>query len=242
MEKIKDFEDMIDIEDMLDINNIPEDTNSSTDNTEPELPGDENYESFLMPDGSINQKFLKKVKELPDFLDDANEVSIPFNKFPASVRNLILKRICSIFIFLAIGILCMYLEFTGIQFLLVMIGISLLLLVSCIFKYKSISLGDYVEFKGLIIDVKTIGIMKANRYQVVKISNEEKFLNIKVDYTQDLSPGIPITVYLRKDEKIIESEYGPLAEHFISFELRVIEGSDVDLFENEEVTADDYVK
>lgn len=50
MEKIKDFEDMIDIEDMLDINNIPEDTNSSTDNTEPELPGDENYESFLMPE------------------------------------------------------------------------------------------------------------------------------------------------------------------------------------------------
>lgn len=238
MKKIKDTEYIL--EDDTEISDVSKDEN--IENPERELLGDENYESFFMPDGSINEKFLQKVKELPNFLDDAEDVVIPFSKFPSSIKNLILKRICGIFIFLTVGILGLYLELTGIQFLIITICISLCLAFSCVIKYFSVSSGNYVEFRGLIVDVKTIGIMKANRYQVVKISNEEKFLNIKVDYTQDLMPGVPITVYLRKDEKIVESEYGPLAEHFISFELSVLEGDDIDLFKNQEVTAKDYIE
>ena len=100
----------------------------------------------------------------------------------------------------------------------------------------------YVKFEGTIVDTQIYGFTKSNKYMITKISDGEKFLNIKLQVSPDMKPGLPITVYLPPNLLISASQYGPLAEYIIAYKLDISTEATDELLMSGNISADEYIR
>lgn len=228
-------------EELLDSENFEEQEDLEVETDENGLTetfGDENYENFIMPDGTMNFRYIEKLnvlqeQSLPEFLS--------FSSFPSILKKDILIKGGSGFAFILISLLLFILNIFPFKAIITFILIGLLLLFSAFIRYRVCKSNNIVKFEGLTVHVENMGLLKINKYQVVKISNSEKFLNVKLSYNKKMREGLPITVYINKYEPIIDSEYGPLVENILAFNLNVNTKEDQAKFEKENVSADEYI-
>ena len=228
-------------EELLDSENFEEQEDLEVETDENGLTetfGDENYENFIMPDGTMNFRYIEKLnvlqeQSLPEFLS--------FSSFPSILKKDILIKGGSGFAFILISLLLFILNIFPFKAIITFILIGLLLLFSAFIRYRVCKSNNIVKFEGLTVHVENMGLLKINKYQVVKISNSEKFLNVKLSYNKKMREGLPITVYINKYEPIKDSEYGPLVENILAFNLNVNTKEDQAKFEKENVSADEYI-
>lgn len=232
----KDFseDDYLSMEDIL----LPPEEIEETEEEE-ELPGDENIHSILMPDGSFNYKFLDSLDALVP--SDLEEVSIPFSQFPEAIKNNITLKLVVGVAIIIILILFYASGWVADARIFIMLIFPAMMFLSAFLRYRMCKRDQIVKFEGTVITADTYGFVKATKYQVIKISNDEKFLNIKTPINKTVYPGMPITVYLNKNTPIIDSQYGPLAEHYVSYTFNVTSEEDEEELKKGDVSADDYI-
>ena len=200
--------------------------------------GDPNQKTILLPDGRFNEKYIDTLEEITS-LDELEEQKLKFEDFPASIRNDILRKALTAFVFIAVGIIAKVAGLFPTSVMCLFILISFIFMFSTIYRYKICSNNNIVKFEGIIVDANPIGILRSNKVFIVKISNNEKFLNVKLSPNKSIKTGMPITLYMNKNEPIVESDYGPLVENIISYALSV---GDETHRTGEEMSAEEYVK
>lgn len=201
-------------------------------NTESEKQEDSQEEVFYNNDEKDYAK---------EYLSTIHIEKIPFSSMPKTIKATIIRTIIGATIFLFFAILLLVFITKNIFVWLFFFLLSASLYVSAIIKYLTAKYNVIVKFEGIIVSTQIIGLMKATKYQIIKISNGEKFLNIKTSIDKKAERGVPITVYLPKDTKITDSEYGPLAETFISYTLSVSSDDESSKLTEEGISASDYV-
>jgi hypothetical protein len=227
-------------EELLDSENFEEQEDFETEIDEnglTEVFGDENYESFIMPDGTMNLRYIEKMSLFEDFIP----IKLKFKEFPAALRNNIIIKF--IFGLLAIIVSLIFVLFNMVKFKVIIpfIVIGILLLISALIRFKICQNDNIVKFEGITIHVEDMGLLKINKYQVVKISNNEKFLNVKLSYDKRMRAGLPITIYINKYEPIKDSEFGPLVENILTYSLNVNTKEDQEKLEQETLSAEEYI-
>lgn len=237
LEAVSKTEEMVDI-----MNYLP--VEKEEIETERELDGDENIHSFYLEDGTFNEKYYNKVKDFPltssDELDEIKK--IPFIKLNGVFKkDIILKLVFGIFS-TVLGIVLFATDNCEISFLGLTLFISFMLLFSAGRRYFIATSGNVIDFAGIIVDVVPVGFFKATQYMVVKISNGKKFLNVKFNYDKHITKGLPLTLYISKNEPIVSSPYGPLVENIVGYVFDVDETKTTTVAENDEITASDYIK
>ncbi len=201
-----------------------------------EIHGDENYHNFIMPDGTYNEKFAVKMDKLEEqYLKESSFANAP----PSIKKDVIIKTLFGSVLLIG-GILLYAFNLSATSLLALTTLLGLLLLSSAQKRYLAIKDRDIIEFSGIIVDVQNIGMIKATKYAVVKISDNNKFLNVKLNADKHLSKGLPITLYISKEEPIVQSEYGPLVNNILglTFDARTSQNLEI---EKEEVSAKDYL-
>lgn len=109
-------------------------------------------------------------------------------------------------------------------------------------KYKASS-NMIVEFDGIVVNCKKIGFGKKFSYFIVLVVNENTGKMLSFKYAEDINGierGVPITIYLDKNEPVVNSENGPFVEHYVSVMFGL--NSSEELVENDSVSAEDFVK
>lgn len=213
------------------IDNSPE----FTDEDE-EIPGDENYPHFFMPDGTYNEKLTMKI----DKWEEEYLKAISFKNAPPSLKkDIIVKTLFGLFSLVG-GIVLYAFNMSAPYLLALTTLLGCLLLFSAGKRYFAIKNRDIIEFAGIIVDVQNFGLIKATKYSVVKISDNNKFLNVKLNSDKHLTKGLPITLYISKEEPIVSSEYGPLVNHILGLTFDVKTSQDDEYIE-EEMSAKDYL-
>lgn len=206
-----------------------------------ELNGDENYESYVMPDGSINEKYQQK-KSLEFILNPTIDDEVPYYKIPAAIRYDAWEKIIFGWIVFVIILITYALAFVEYPMLIFGIFFAGLLTTMGVKKIVAGKFNRYVKFEGIIVDSEVYGITKSNQYMIVKMSDGEKFLNIKMKLSKDVKSGLPITVYLPPDLLIVPSRFGPLAEYIIAYKLDVSTEATDELLAEGTISADEYIR
>ena len=104
--------------------------------------GDENYESFIMPDGTMNLRYLEKVNLIGDFVP----IKLSFNQFPASLKNDILLKLISGPLFIIVFMLLFIFKIIAFKITIPFIIIGLLLIFSGIMRFKICQNDNIVKF------------------------------------------------------------------------------------------------
>lgn len=222
--------------------NIEELKNSLYNPLSGELNGDENYEHYMMLDGTVNEKYQqKKAEELISSLNVVDD-EVPFYKIPAAIKKDAFRKIEFGWIFFTIVAVTYVMAFVGMPMLLYSLFFALLLTyIGCTKLYIG-KHNKYVKFEGIVVDVETYGLTKSTKYMVVKMSDGEKFLNAKLNVCKDIKPGLPITVYLPPNLVIVPSEFGPLAEYIIAYKLDISTDATDELLAEGSISADEYIR
>ena len=190
-----------------------------------------------MPDGTMNLRYIEKLSLLKDFVP----VKLKFEEFPAALKNDILIKFGFGFLFIAIFVFFAIFNTAKLKAFIPFIVIGLLLIVSGLIRMKICQNDNIVKFEGITVHVEDLGFLKINKHQLIKISNGEKFLNIKLSYNEKMREGLPITVYINKYEPIKDTEYGPLVENILIFTLNVNTKEDQEKLDQKSLSADEYI-
>lgn len=205
------------------------------------LNGDPNYESYIMPDGSINELYQER-RALEFALEEPLMDNVPFYKIPPAIKYKGLRQIGFGWGFLIVVLATYIMAFVDLP--MVIFAICFMLLLNY-YGIKNILIGKftmYVKFEGTIVDTQVYGFTKSNKYMITKISDGEKFLNIKLQVSPDMKPGLPITVYLPPNLLISASQYGPLAEYIIAYKLDISTEATDELLMSGNISADEYIR
>lgn len=217
-----------------------DDFNPLYDQIPGELNGDENYEFNIMPDGTLNEKY--QFKKALEIMNRPEKEVLPWDRIPMAIRKNALQKIGA-------GIALMIVVL--VTYILALIDYPTVIVTACImalFVYvgvKKILIGrnnEFVKFEGIVVSSKIYGLTNSSKYMVVKISDGEKFLNLKLNVCPDITEGSPITVYLHPNLPIIPSQFGPLAEHIIAYKLDVSTEATDELIADGKITADEYIR
>lgn len=165
-----------------------------------------------------------------------------FQDVPAAVADKI-KRIllfCAVFCGMCV-LMSVLFTFSWITVALAVGMIVYTAIVVWAIKYKS-SRNMLVEFNGIVVNCKKIGFGKKFSYFIILIANENNGKMLAFKYNEGsngIDKGVPVTIYLDKNEPIINSENGPFVEHYVSIMLGF--NSSEKLSENKSVSAEDFV-
>lgn len=206
-----------------------------------ELHGDETYEHYTMPDGTINEKYQQR-KALEFALNPPVDDTVPFRKIPAAIRSDGLEKIAFGWGFFFLVLITYIMAFVDYPMLLFGIFFALMLTYIGVDKILTGKFNQYVKFEGIIVDTHIYGLTKSSKYMIVKMSDGEKFLNIKTMVSKDIKPGLPITVYLPPNLLITASKYGPLAEYIIAYKLDISTDATDELLAEGNISADEYIR
>lgn len=208
-----------------------------------ELHGDENIDSFLMPDGSFNDKYIYKLSLRAEIMESLQPAKIPFSHFPVAIKNDILRKTIVGLTVIVLSSILAILKWLPISLMLAFFLISGILLYSARLRFKICGSDNIVKFEGIVTNVETLGLTKRSRYQVIQLADERKFLNVKLDYNKNMRVGLPMTIYMPKNEPIKDTQYGPMVEYIISYSFNVNSQEDDQKFREEQsISAEDYLK
>lgn len=217
------------------------DINPLFDPVSDELVGDENYEEIILPDGRINEKYQAKVIRKFDAAKLVEKEQLPLKDVPAAIKHdAQMRALTGVGIFMLVLITYAF-RFVYSPMLKGSFVIMVLLLISAWRLLQAGINNEFVKFEGIIVGVEEYGLTKTTRYVIVKMSDGEKFLNIKSVNLKDFKIGQPITVYLPPDLAITASKYGPLAEYILSYKLDISTDKTDELLSNGGISAADYI-
>lgn len=203
-----------------------------------DMPGDVSLKSFVMPDGTPNYQYKEYVRRASSIFTPRKNLS----SAPSSVRKSIYKKLILALILFLLGLGALIVGIKNIGFTLGLWLFAVIALVAALRNYGIVEDDDVTTFEGIVVGAQIVGIVKATKYMNIKISNSEKFLNINTPLDKKIRIGTPITVYIPKDEPVINTEDGPFVEHYISYTLSVDNSSDIEKMESDELTAEEYIK
>jgi len=172
--------------------------------------------------------------------------------FPYSTQAAIQKSYINAGIIFVAFLAVKFLSDVSWKVMILPIVLGAIFIASGLKQYNSFAKKDYIELRGIIDNVIYIEPFikfrkkSGNKAYVQIVTTEGQILTfvfpkqLKKEDTY-ISKGVPITIFVDKHEELKKSQYGPMVEHIIGYELGETDAmafSEVD----EDITIKDFVQ